>query len=524
MANGLTGLTLKRIRSSSTASTKKESKINIILNKLASSLYGGNGDNNNKKRRQEIDGKCMQRKSSASQIVDCFRIADDKNHPFANDAIFEQNRYKQQKKLNTESVLHQSNNVVFDDDNIPMRMSAATGGGILLNKSSHHRHNPSTTSFMLKSSNYNNEMNKKPYQHHRHTHSTPPAITTKPAFISQPLPTATSAGISKSSNSRRAAHSSKHIRHYSHVSCISSSNITVNSEDLTAKEFADIAGIRILSEDELQSSSTNTYSSYHDAINSQSFLSNNNNNNNLFMNNKKKICSVCGGSGDDSDNASSFIIPSTSKVSSNITMTSQHHQQHLTSSNSSDCQFNNSSILLFSSNDNSTLYVNDSNMLIDDEDEGMDVEEPPPPQIWDDDFWRVPNSKQQQQSAATTTLPHQRIPILNPTSSTNNSVSTSQIPRIAILASHNDIIESPPILHELKKYAKSNNFSSDQNSCTYIKRGRFEIHLSDENYSKSDIQQLSTNTATALKRPEMVVEWKRKVRPAPTVSTVKTTS
>ncbi|KAI8880045.1 hypothetical protein K501DRAFT_161128, partial [Backusella circina FSU 941] len=49
---------------------------------------------------------------------------------------------------------------------------------------------------------------------------------------------------------------SSHIRHYSHVSCMSASNITVNSENLTAKEFADIAGIRILSEDEEYSSST----------------------------------------------------------------------------------------------------------------------------------------------------------------------------------------------------------------------------------------------------------------------------
>ncbi|KAI8391011.1 uncharacterized protein BYT42DRAFT_542642 [Radiomyces spectabilis] len=40
-----------------------------------------------------------------------------------------------------------------------------------------------------------------------------------------------------------------HVRHYSHVSYMSTSNITVNSEDLTAKEFADIAGIRILPEE-----------------------------------------------------------------------------------------------------------------------------------------------------------------------------------------------------------------------------------------------------------------------------------
>ncbi|KAF1801105.1 hypothetical protein FB192DRAFT_1260127, partial [Mucor lusitanicus] len=91
---------------------------------------------------------------------------------FANDAWFEQNRYKQQKKTN--------------------------------NASQHQ-----------------------PRYHHRHTQSTQSAIT---------------------ATARRKKAS--HIRHYSHVSCISASNITVNSEDLTAKEFADIAGIRILSEDD----------------------------------------------------------------------------------------------------------------------------------------------------------------------------------------------------------------------------------------------------------------------------------
>lgn len=69
----------------------------------------------------------------------------------------------------------------------------------------------------------NNHKKKPAHIHHRHTQS---AITA------------------------RSATRKKHIRHYSHVSCISSSNITVNSEDLTAKEFADIAGIRILSEEE----------------------------------------------------------------------------------------------------------------------------------------------------------------------------------------------------------------------------------------------------------------------------------
>ncbi|KAI8138180.1 hypothetical protein BJV82DRAFT_583068 [Fennellomyces sp. T-0311] len=52
---------------------------------------------------------------------------------------------------------------------------------------------------------------------------------------------------------RRSRSTATHIRHYSHVSYISSSNITAHSEDLTAKEFADIAGIKILPEDDNQS-------------------------------------------------------------------------------------------------------------------------------------------------------------------------------------------------------------------------------------------------------------------------------
>lgn len=62
--------------------------------------------------------------------------------------------------------------------------------------------------------------------------------------------------------------STKHIRHYSHVSA---SNITVNSEDLTAKEFAEIAGIQILSEDEQEDEITEQ--KCHDFINQYTTVS-----------------------------------------------------------------------------------------------------------------------------------------------------------------------------------------------------------------------------------------------------------
>ncbi|KAL1928137.1 hypothetical protein VTP01DRAFT_3053 [Rhizomucor pusillus] len=100
-----------------------------------------------------------------------------------------------------------------------------------------------------------------------------------------------------------------HVRHYSHVSYISSSNITVNSEDLTAKEFADIAGIKILPEDESSSpkcsscdeamlfAESRRESTYSHADASSSGLSvncghnNNNNNNNNNSNNNNSSSS-----------------------------------------------------------------------------------------------------------------------------------------------------------------------------------------------------------------------------------------
>ncbi|KAI9337197.1 hypothetical protein BD770DRAFT_415665 [Pilaira anomala] len=105
-----------------------------------------------------------------------------------------------------------------------------------------------------------------PNIHHRHTNSTPV------------IPT----------NYRKKA---QHIRHYSHVSCISSSNITVNSEDLTAKEFADMAGIRILSENE------EVTQEQHDCER------------------QEKICTFCG---DDDSRLPSLIV--TSRISNNSSM------------------------------------------------------------------------------------------------------------------------------------------------------------------------------------------------------------
>ncbi|SAM05901.1 hypothetical protein [Absidia glauca] len=50
----------------------------------------------------------------------------------------------------------------------------------------------------------------------------------------------------KSLQNAPSHHNYHHSRHPSHISFMSASNITVNSEDLTAKEFADMTGIKII--------------------------------------------------------------------------------------------------------------------------------------------------------------------------------------------------------------------------------------------------------------------------------------
>lgn len=312
MTNTFSVLSLKRNRSNNTT---KESKFNSILNKLANSF-------NSHKKRKPYEQENINRRSSISALFDYFRSSEDSNHdqhPFANDALFEHNRYKQQK---------QSNQTAQQQINTQ----------------------PTTkpSSILIKS--------KPAHIHHRHTQS---AITAR----------SVAARKKKSS----------HIRHYSHVSCISSSNITVNSEDLTAKEFADIAGIRILSEDDDQ------------PVESQS---------------GSKICTFCG---TDETELPSLIVTS-SRISNNSIIRSS----------------------------NSSVYNSE-----DEEEEGDE------PQIWDDGFWQKPGT----------------------------SSST---------------IEPPPILHELRRYQD-----------TYIKKGRFEIHLSP-----------NTNIPKNNKKPETVVEWKRKSRPS----------
>ncbi|KAI8993393.1 hypothetical protein BDB01DRAFT_776164 [Pilobolus umbonatus] len=137
-----------------------------------------------------------------NELMDYFRTDEKHTKIRVNDSFYEYSRYQQQKSRSLNEALLLSTMTTNDSQIIPSHSkyhasSINTTNGILINPS---LHTTSNMSFMTDS---------------------------------------------------KKSKKSKHKRHYSHISCISSSNITVNSEDLTAKEFADIAGIKILSEYEL---------------------------------------------------------------------------------------------------------------------------------------------------------------------------------------------------------------------------------------------------------------------------------
>ncbi|KAG2196206.1 hypothetical protein INT47_004732 [Mucor saturninus] len=329
-----------------------------MLNKLTNPFH------THKKRRH------TDRRSSLSTFIDFFRTEDP--HPFANDALFEHNRYKQQKSLGNNQNLHTQHHPTRNNNNNKNHNNNHNN-----NNNNKNYNNNKPTSCILPSPSLppppallsqaptgrkETSILKKPLIGHRHTNSTPIQPT--------------------SSNNNNRKKTQQHIRHYSHVSCISSSNITVNSEDLTAKEFADIAGIRILSEDEECPR----------------------------KHMEEKICTFCGQ--DDSERLPSLIV--TSRIS---------HSSMIRGS------------------DHSSIYCPPDYTADREEEE----EEEEGHQIWDNQFWRKPGG---------------------------------------------DTILMPPILHELKHHQD-----------TFIKKGRFEIHLS------SAINVLPPPTL------QPVYEWKRKSRP-----------
>ncbi|KAI9301426.1 hypothetical protein BJ944DRAFT_243281 [Cunninghamella echinulata] len=115
----------------------------------------------------------------------------------------------------------------------------------------HHERRPSTISIqtvptnlyqppsilMNNNNNNNNKSPSSPSSHHHYTHHRHTSSLQSGSVISTP------------SSTRPSSHF-HHVRNYSHVSYLSASNITMNSEDLTAKEFADMAGIKIIPDDD----------------------------------------------------------------------------------------------------------------------------------------------------------------------------------------------------------------------------------------------------------------------------------
>ncbi|KAI8069626.1 hypothetical protein BC940DRAFT_297130 [Gongronella butleri] len=149
---------------------------------------------------------------------------------YGKDDDFERARYRQQQQVRRSSTT-----------------SLHPPASILVKPSKHRhtaslQHDKTTSSSLLSSGVYNSSL----YYHH-HSSSASSSILTTGSAISvtashhqlPPMP------LNSSSTS---AHRPVHYGHTRHYSQLSSSNITVNSEDLTAKEFADLAGIRILAE------------------------------------------------------------------------------------------------------------------------------------------------------------------------------------------------------------------------------------------------------------------------------------
>ncbi|KAF7729869.1 hypothetical protein EC973_003603 [Apophysomyces ossiformis] len=223
MASVLSALSLKRNRSASTTRTpppepvSKLSKLKSGWAKLTS--LGLRGQDDKSKRGWD------QRRYSLSVFTYCFRSEENLHPPppkpaFAGDDFFERTRYKKsslsQTKLDLKKPRTEDTNISQNAQTLPTLCT--TPGWSDTKKqplpSILVRQQPTSDEPVFT-------------RQHRHTSSalSAPAFTQKSKL-------------------------SSHIRHYSHVSYISSSNITVNSEDLTAKEFADIAGIKILSEDE----------------------------------------------------------------------------------------------------------------------------------------------------------------------------------------------------------------------------------------------------------------------------------
>ncbi|CAO0794816.1 unnamed protein product [Mucor circinelloides] len=251
----------------------------------------------------------------------------------------------------------------------------------------------------------------------------------------------------------------------SNATHVSTSNITINSEDLTAKEFADIAGIRILPEDD----SGEEEERYDDDPD------------NLIAIERK----FSNGTSTD-DDIHMHTVSTTSK--SYLDYLDEHHRLSVIS------------------------YVSLQSYSTSSK-----------PKIWDNEFWLNPEEhhhyqQQSKMSRSNSAATHRSIH-----TTSNESTAKRRLDRKPSTV----VVVEPPILHELR--TRNSEKKVDQNSHCVIKKGRFEIHLGDgdptsgesscilptttanDNSHHSDQQTTATTAANASTAAnEGVVEWKRK--------------
>ncbi|CEP18680.1 hypothetical protein [Parasitella parasitica] len=260
----------------------------------------------------------------------------------------------------------------------------------------------------------------------------------------------------------------------SNATHVSASNVTINSEDLTAKEFADMAGIRILSEQD-------------DA----------NDNSNIKDQEKEEEQERYDADPDE-------LVDIERKFSSGTSTDEDVHMHTVSTSKSYlDCldEHHRLSIISYVSMQS---YSTHSNKL----------------KIWDSEFWLNPEEQHHYYYNSS------RMSRSNSTATHRSAATLSSEPgakkRLDLKPSTIAVVE-PPILHELRS-RNSVKKKADQNSHCVIKKGRFEIHLGDGNPTSgesssilpapiaNDTTAISTNSSDSDQQipNEGVLEWKRK--------------
>ncbi|ORZ25057.1 hypothetical protein BCR42DRAFT_444870 [Absidia repens] len=277
---------------------------------------------------------------------------------------------------------------------------------------------------------------------HRHTNSLQNSFVTASSSshhrYTSSLQSSSIISVPGSSNSGKPAHY-HHSRHYSHISFMSASNMTVNSEDLTAKEFADMAGIRIIPDSD--------------------------------------------DNGDDQpdDTAATSTLEASTATSASLAPAKHQHQQRPSYHSNQPSEETDWSVITSAS-------------------QQSQQNGPATTKIWDTGFWRQPcaDNTAEPMKASSAQKQQQLLPLL-PT----DSIPTLKKQRSALLQHRqtlslpSTVTTTPcqhanstnncefPIIHELRRIHSTSNSSNSQqqvnsntigDSCV-IRKGRFEIQL-----------------------------------------------